>query len=133
MITHPIGNYKEDIQIIKTEIEASLNSDRNSDGTIDDEIFEAALDNLDSDAALITVHFHSIDDSGHDTGDLPQETMERIRVIDTYIEELVSGWQGKVIITSDHGMHPISGGGNHGEFRYEDMVVPYLIINGGKL
>jgi hypothetical protein len=121
-----------DIQVIKTELEASLHSDRDSDGTIDDEIFEAAMENLEEGADFMAVHFHSIDDSGHGSGDLSPETMERIKIIDSYISQLVWGWQGKVIITSDHGMHSTSGGGDHGQFRYEDMVVPYMIIDGGK-
>jgi hypothetical protein len=121
-----------DIQVIKTEPEAWLNSDSDSDGTIDDEIFETAMENLDQGADLMAVHFHSIDDSGHDSGGLSPETMERIKIIDSYISQLVSGWQGKVIITSDHGMHSTSGGGDHGQFRYEDMAVPYMIIDGGK-
>ncbi len=121
-----------DIQVIKTEPEAWLNSDSDSDGTIDDEIFEMAMESLDQGAEFMAVHFHSIDDSGHDSGDLSLETMERIKIIDSYISQLVSGWQGKVIITSDHGMHSTSGGGDHGQFRYEDMVVPYMIMDGGK-
>ena len=121
-----------DIQVIQTEVEASLNSDSDSDGTIDDEIFEMAMENLDQGADLMAVHFHSIDDSGHDSGGMSPETMERIKIIDSYISQLVSGWQGKVIITSDHGMHSTSGGGDHGQFRYEDMAVPYMIIDGGK-
>jgi len=121
-----------DIQVIQTEVEASLNSDSDSDGTIDDEIFEMAMENLDQGADLMAVHFHSIDDSGHDSGGMSPETMERIKIIDLYISQLVSGWQGKVIITSDHGMHSTSGGGDHGQFRYEDMAVPYMIIDGGK-
>jgi hypothetical protein len=122
-----------DIQVIKTEIETLLHSDRDSDGFIDDEVFEAALQSLDSGASLISVHFHSIDDSGHNSGDLSIETMKRIEAVDSYIRELVSGWQGKIIITSDHGMHPADTGGDHGQFRYEDMVVPYMIIDGGSL
>jgi hypothetical protein len=36
-----------------------------------------------------------------------------------------------VIITSDHGMHSTDTGGYHGVFRYEDMIVPYIITEGG--
>jgi phosphopentomutase len=56
--------------------------------------------------------------------------MERLETIDSYIEKLASNWNGKIIITSDHGMHSTGEGGDHGEFRFEDMVVPYIIING---
>jgi len=120
-----------DIQVISTEIDARLHTDTDSDGTIDDEIFEAAWASLDPGATFMAVHFHGIDDAGHDHGDMAQETMESIREADSYIRELASGWRGKVIITSDHGMHSTAYGGDHGEFRYEDMVVPYIIIDGG--
>jgi len=120
-----------DIQIIKTEVEASLHSDTDADGTIDDEILEAAMDSLYPQAAFMAVHFHSIDDAGHEYGDLAIGTMERIESIDSYIRELASAWRGKIIITSDHGMHSTDNGGDHGQFRYEDMVVPYIIIDGG--
>ena len=122
-----------DIQIIKTEVEAILNSDRDSDSTIDDEIFQAALQGLGSGADLMAVHFHSIDDSGHESGDLSEDTFERIREVDSYIRQLAEGWQGKIIIISDHGMHSTAGGGDHGQFRYEDVVVPYIMIDGGGL
>ncbi len=120
-----------DIQILKLEIESVLNTDRNSSGTIDDEIFNAAMESLASDAAFIAVHFHSIDDAGHGYGIFSDDAMERVRVIDSYIEQLASKWDGKLIITADHGMHDTEEGGNHGEFRFEDMVVPYILTDGG--
>ena len=57
--------------------------------------------------------------------------MERIKTTDSYIEQLASEWDGKIIITSDHGMHDTEEGGNHGEFMFEDMVVPYILTDGG--
>jgi len=120
-----------DIQIIKTEIEATLNTDKNGNGTADDEILKAAMDLNDPDLAFIAVHFHSIDDAGHNYGDIDPRTMEQIKVIDSYIAQLALRWQGKIIITSDHGMHSTQDGGSHGEFRYEDLIVPYIITDGG--
>lgn len=120
-----------DIKILNTEIEPILNTDRNKNGLTDDEVFESALENFKNDYDLMMIHFHGIDDMGHDNGDLHKKTMERISIIDGYIEELVKGWEGKVIITSDHGMHNTAEGGEHGSFRYEDMVVPYILMEGG--
>jgi hypothetical protein len=119
-----------DIQILKLEIESMLNTDKNSNGTIDDEIFDAAMSSLDQGNSFIAVHFHSIDDAAHNSGVFSDEAMEKIQTIDSYIEQLSSKWQGKIIITSDHGMHDTAEGGNHGEFRFEDMIVPYIIIDG---
>lgn len=121
-----------DIQILKTEIDPVLNIDRNNDGYRDDDIFEYSMENIDSGFDLMVVHFHSIDDMGHTYGDTAVETMDRIKILDSYVEELVSGWDGYVIVTADHGMHPTPDGGSHGEFRYEDMFVPYIVFSPGQ-
>ncbi len=121
-----------DIQILKTEINPVLNIDRNNDGYRDDDIFEYSMENIDKDFDLMVVHFHSIDDAGHDFGDTAAETMDRIKILDSYVEMLVSGWDGHVIVTADHGMHPTPDGGSHGEFRYEDMFVPYIVFSPGQ-
>lgn len=121
-----------DIKILNTEIEPILNIDRNENGTRDDEIFETALEAMSNEPDLQLVHFHSIDDMGHKYGDTAKETMEALKTIDRYIGDLVANWEGKIIITSDHGMHSTSQGGSHGAFRYEDMIVPYFFLEGGE-
>ncbi len=119
------------IGILKTEIPPILNIDRNRDGSIDDEIFQSALIEMKKGNDLLFVHFKELDFTGHSYGDLADETINILEDIDGYIDELVQKWSGKVIITSDHGMHLTEDGGNHGEFRYEDMIVPYMILEGG--
>ena len=37
-----------------------------------------------------------------------------------------------IIIAADHGMHSVGNEGNHGDFRFEDLIVPYVMIEGGK-
>lgn len=120
-----------DIRILDTEIDPVLNIDRNKNGTTDDEVYQSALKSIDEDHNLVFVHFHGIDDSGHNYGDLSNETMKVIAKTDEYIKELASKFEGKIIITADHGMHSTKDGGDHGEFRYEDMIVPYIILEGG--
>lgn len=119
------------IGILKTEIEPVLNLDSNGDGFTDDEVYKSTMDAMEKDYNFIFTHFHGIDDCGHTYGDLSVETMEFIKRVDRYVEEIVSNWKGIVIITADHGMHSTEEGGDHGEFRYEDMVVPYIIMDGG--
>ena len=121
------------IKILNTEVEPILNIDLNQDGYNEDEIFQSAIDRLNDGYDLMMVHFHSIDDAGHDYGELDQGTMDAISKVDGYIEQLVQGWDGKVIILSDHGMHSTPEGGSHGVFRYEDLVVPYILAEGGLL
>ncbi|WP_066499065.1 alkaline phosphatase family protein [Abyssisolibacter fermentans] len=119
------------IKILNTEIEPILHLDKNNNGAIDDEILDTAKEAIKKDYDFILVHFHEIDDNGHSYGDLAKETLDSIKLHDEYIKYLVRDFKGKVIITADHGMHSIKTGGKHGEFRYEDMIVPYITIEGG--
>ena len=116
--------------IITTHGQPILNTDVNGNGFTDDEVFKSAVENIYG-SNYAFVHFHGVDDSGHDYGDISQETMGKIAEVDGYVKELVENWSGQVIITADHGMHSTEDGGCHGEFRYEDMVIPYIMTEGG--
>ncbi len=116
------------IKVLNGGIEWVLNIDKNESGTVDDEIFASALHHLEQKPDFIMVHFHSIDDTGESYGDLSAETMLAIKTVDGYMADLAARWPGRVIITSDHGMHSTPDGGQHGWFRFEDLLVPYLII-----
>lgn len=116
--------------IITTHGKPILNTDINGNGFTDDEVFESAKKNIYG-SNYAFVHFHGVDDSGHDYGDISVETMNKISEVDGYVKELAEKWNGKVIITADHGMHSTENGGCHGEFRYEDMVIPYIMTEGG--
>jgi len=120
------------IKILNTTIEPVLNPDLNQDGRTDDEVFEAALEAMERDYSLIYLHFHGIDDLGHQFGPLAPETLEMIKTTDTYLQKLVENWSGKVLVTADHGMHATEKGGDHGMVCYQDLFVPYIMINGGK-
>ena len=115
-----------DIKILNTEIEPLLHFDDNNDGDIDDEIFQTAIKKAEEDYDLIFIHFHGIDDRGHSFGPDDDRTMEYIEKIDGYVEEISKVWDGNMILTADHGMHTRDSGGNHGECRCEDMLVPYF-------
>ncbi len=121
-----------DIKILNTEIDPVLNIDKNKDGFTDNEVFECAMKSLSKGYDFMLVHFHGIDDCGHRYGDRSEETMHRIQIVDTFVEQLVSNWDGEVIITADHGMHTTKEGGSHGEFRSEDLLVPYIKGEGVK-
>lgn len=117
-----------DTSIVKTEVEPILNTDMNDNGTKDDEIYKCTLDNISNNNGLVVVHFHGIDDAGHNYGVSSQQTYNAVKQVDSYIEGLVQKWDGICIITSDHGQHDENGAGNHGQFRFEDLVVPYILI-----
>lgn len=122
-----------DIKILNTNINPILNLDSNKDGYNDDEVYQSALKEIDKDNSYLLVHFHGLDDLGHEYGPDAKEIFQRFKILDEYIEDLVSKWDGKVIITADHGMHIDGDGGSHGDFRTEDIYIPYITVNGGKI
>jgi hypothetical protein len=117
-----------DIKILNTEIEPQLHIDLNKDSDTDDDMFDSCLNILKDDYDLIFIHFHGIDDRGHAYGTQSAETLNYIRQIDGYIQKISEIWGNSIILTADHGMHDIENGGNHGECRVEDMIVPYFVI-----
>lgn len=122
-----------EVKILNTECPIMLHMDENENGTSDDEIFRTAQTEIARPDLLYTmVHFHSIDDAGHVSGPEGALTWERIEMIDGYVEKLVAAWPGMVIITADHGMHAVGAEGSHGDFRSEDLTIPYWIVQGGK-
>ena len=122
-----------EIKILNLPGETILNLDQNENGSSDDEIFESAMEKLDPEMYGYTmVHFHSIDDAGHQSGPAGDLTWQRIEEVDGYVRKLVEAWDGPVIITADHGMHQDGEGGTHWVFRTEDLTIPYLTIQGGK-
>jgi len=121
-----------EVKILNTNSELILNIDSNNDGYTDDEVYASAINIMNNGYDYILIHFHGVDDAGHDFGPYGEQTFDKIKEIDRYIKELVSSWDGKVIIVSDHGMHNFLGCGDHGEFRSDDMFVPYMILSGGE-
>lgn len=115
--------------VIDTGITPILSLDNNKDNYTDDEVFDNAKKALEENPDLIMVHFHGVDDAGHCFGDFDERTMDKVREVDDYIKEISLNWDGKIILTADHGMHKKGNEGTHGYFRYEDIIIPYLIYN----
>jgi hypothetical protein len=118
--------------ILQTEIAPILHLDLDGSGDSDGEIFAAAMTRMADNLDVMMVHFHSIDDAGHDHGDMHAKVFETISRSDDYVKALVEAWSGPVYILADHGMHVKEDMGYHGVFRYEDMVVPFIITEGGQ-
>lgn len=116
--------------VINVGIEPILNLDINENGSNDDEVFHAAMNNINT-CDYLFLHFHGFDDAGHRYGPYGSKTMDKFIEIDHYIEQLSTQWQGKIIVTTDHGMHATENGGSHGDFRSEDLIVPYGVLEGG--
>lgn len=115
------------MRIVIDEVETILNIDENKNGTIDDEIFETAKIELESPTDVLFVHFHSYDDFGHKYGPNSTEALNQLKILDSYVENMMSFFSGDVIITSDHGMHNVGNGGEHGTFSPLDMFIPIII------
>ena len=116
--------------IVKTSVTPVLNSDRNGDANTDDEIFACIRGAMAADEAdLYVVHFHAIDDAGH-AGD-GEKTIKVTGDADAYVKTLASGFDGRIIIVADHGMHDEQEVKAHGEFLPQDMIIPYILSDGG--
>ncbi|MEL7646907.1 MAG: alkaline phosphatase family protein [Sedimentibacter sp.] len=116
-----------DVKILNTESEPVLHTDLDNDGDTDDEMYDSALKACGEDYDLIFLHFHGIDDRGHSYGPMDEETLDYIETVDGYLKSLSDEWNGKIIMTADHGMHETEDGGGHGLCCYYDMVVPYFV------
>jgi len=93
----------------------------------DEEVYTNAREALKDSPDLIFAHFHGIDDIAQDYGPYARETRDKIEEIDDYVRVLVEGFDGRVVITADHGLHETEEGGAHGVFLAEDMIVPYIV------
>ena len=116
-----------DIKILNTEVEPVLNIDLNKNGDTDDEIFKASLESMDQGFDLVFIHFHGIDDRGHQFGPYHKNTLEYVEGVEDYLIELDKVWEGAIIATADHGMIETDDGGDHGSCQYDDMIVPYFL------
>ncbi|WKY47089.1 alkaline phosphatase family protein [Eubacteriaceae bacterium ES3] len=115
-----------DTKMLNTSVEPVLSvTEEIQDGNV----FKNTQTAIGENKELIFTHFHSIDDDATTYGPYSQENFEQILQIDQMVETLVESFSGTVIITADHGLHEIEGGGTHGRICYEDMLVPYIIYN----
>ena len=125
-----------DTQILSFSVSQELNPDLNGDGSTDDEVFESALEACTAgNYGMVFVHFHGIDDVSHATGPMSERTLEEISRVDEYIGLLTQQWNGRIIVTADHGQHNNDGNGDseyedytgvHGAFVQSDIYVPIL-------
>ena len=125
-----------DVQILRFSVPQELNPDFDGDGDTDNEVFDCALSMMDRGYDLMLVHFHGIDDTGHQTGPDSAETREKIRQVDAYAGLLMEKWDGYVIAVADHGQHENDGNGDeayadkrgiHGSDAESDVIIPLLV------
>ena len=90
----------------------------------DEAVLRAALDAVQTDAPLVIVHFHGLDDLEHDVGDDLVSLQAKLAELDRAVQSLCSSFHGTAILCADHGAHCEADGGAHGAFDYRDMFVP---------
>jgi len=114
--------------------EVILSGDRNQDKSTDDNVFENVNHYLGEDLVdFLMIHFHGIDDLGHQYGPDHYLVEEKISELDRYLIEIYQAlpMDTLIILTADHGMHSVKeedNQGNHGNLIEEDMLIPIFII-----
>jgi len=107
-----------------------LSGDRDGNGGTDDNVLSNALAALEGGMPdLFFVHFHGIDDAGHEYG--PDAPAERAKIteVDAAVEQIIAAVPSDtlIVIFSDHGMHHVDEQGrqgNHGHLVERDMFIP---------
>ena len=102
--------------------ELILHTDKNFNGSIDDEIFMTALKKITEEHDLIFIHFHSLDDEGHRSGTYSRERIAVYAEILEYLTQLTDNYPGVIHLLSDHGMHNENGKGIHKTADYRDLL-----------
>jgi len=112
----------------------TLSGDRDGNGGTDDNVLGNALSVLEAGMpALFYVHFHGIDDQGHEVGPGAPAEVEKIQEVDAAVGQILDQLPPGtlVIIFADHGMHQVEEDGrlgNHGHLIPRDMLIPVWII-----
>jgi hypothetical protein len=112
-----------------------LSGDRDGDGSTDDNVLANALAVLEEGMPdLFYVHFHGIDDAGHDYGPGAPGEEAAVAEVDAAVGELIAALPADtlVIVFADHGMHAVNEEGrlgNHGHMIERDMFIPVFITS----
>ncbi len=110
--------------------ELQLSGDRDGNGSTDDNVLANALAVLEEGMPdLFFVHFHGIDDAGHEYGPGAPEEETPIRAVDAAVGQIVEAVPSGtlIIIFADHGMHQVNESGrlgNHEHLIERDMFIP---------
>jgi hypothetical protein len=114
--------------------DVQLSGDRDANDSTDDNVLGNALAVLAGGMPdLFYVHFHGIDDAGHEHGPgAPEEAAvisDEDRAVGQIVEALPDGTL--VIIFADHGMHDVDEEGrlgNHASLIERDMLIPIFVV-----
>lgn len=96
---------------------------------VDFYIYESAKQKIEAGYDFVFVHFHSVDDYGHNYGPYSEKTLQVLEKVSRYSQTLIDMFSGTVFIFSDHGMHYtkdkqslINRKGDHYTGKPEDII-----------
>ncbi|MCL2630031.1 MAG: alkaline phosphatase family protein [Firmicutes bacterium] len=116
-------------RLVRTNIKQELHP-TDDNGFTDSAVYQTARQAVINEVDFVFAHFHGIDDINHDYSPNSAEALAKIKEIEDYIERLIRGFSGKLIIISDHGHSTVDGKGVHeGVFDIYNMFVPYYILD----
>jgi hypothetical protein len=106
-----------------------LNTDENGDGSQDDEVTAAAINEYRAGADFMVVHFKDTDSIMHDYGPYTPEGWASLKTADAEVGKILESLdEGTVVIVyADHGCHVARRGGNHGTLIPDDMYIPLIV------
>lgn len=113
--------------------EVILSGDRNNDGYTNDNVLSNSLEVITNRMPdLLFIHFHDVDDMGHEFGPDSEQYETAIKTVDSYIAQIVAALPENTFITifADHGMQneENGNGGNHGQLTKESMIIPIIFM-----
>jgi hypothetical protein len=111
--------------------EVTISGDRDGNGFSDDNVFTNSLEAIDAGMPdLLYIHFHEIDDMGHEYGPESDEYEQAAIRVDGYLSQIYEALPTGtfIIIFADHGMHAEGEGGNHGNLIASDLIIPIIFL-----
>ena len=111
--------------------ETTLSGDRDGDGFSDDNVLHNSLDIIQNEMPdLLYIHFHEIDDMGHNYGPDSPQYLAALQRVDEYLAKIFDALPPDTFIAifADHGMHATNNGGKHGALTEKDLVIPILFL-----
>ena len=106
-----------------------LSTDKNGDGSEDDEATDSAIAEYRAGADFMVVHFKDTDTIMHDYGPYSPEGLASVKTADAEVGKILESLDKGtvVIIYADHGCHTARRGGNHGTLIPDDMYIPLIV------
>jgi len=112
--------------------DVTLSGDLDNNGYTNDNVFENSMEVIQTEMPdLLYIHFHDVDDMGHEFGPNSEEYETALIQVGGYLAEIYDALPQNtfIVIFADHGMHTTDEGGNHGTLMSLDMIIPILFFS----